>query len=213
MKKTILFLLVLALAGCAGNIASGPSDKSRPAVSQAASVLVAASTIPVLYLGPPVQKYGPADCTPERFYGYGRANAQSPIETADYLQFASQACTITVDVRETYTLKFDHTVHAADMQMGSNTGSNLEWAFWVDFSLPSGRSFSLFMQFDKHMDNVGNRREWRVFSVPIKLPTGTVVTIRRPALPEAYCTKPGPYGSGGLACATGQKVELVGTLN
>jgi hypothetical protein len=162
--------------------------------------------------GSTVHAQGP-DCTPERFYGDGSGNAQSPIETPDYLQFASQACVITTAVLDKYTLKFDHTVQAADMQMGSNTGSNLEWAFWVDFQLPSGRSFSLFMQYDKHVDNVGNRHEWRTFPVPIKLPAGTVVTIRRPPLPDAYCTKPGPYGNGGQACATGQKIELVGTLN
>src|SRR5262249_2726981 len=90
------------------------------------------------------------DCTPERFYGDGSGNPQSPIETADYLQFASQACVITANVKESYTLKFDHLVQAADMRMGSNTGSNLEWAFWVDFQLPTARSFSLFMQYDKH---------------------------------------------------------------
>ncbi len=212
MKKTIVFLLVLAFVGCAGNVAPVPATKSRPAASQTASALVATSIMPVLYLGPPIQKYGPNDCFPERFYGDGSGNAQSPIETADYLQFASQACVITVDVRDTYTLKFDHTVQAADMQMGSNTGSTLEWAFWVDFALPSGRTFSLFMQYDKHVDNVGNRHEWRVFPVPIKLPAGTIVTIRRPVLPAGYCTQGGSWGST-TACATGQKVELVGTLN
>ncbi len=90
------------------------------------------------------------------------------------------------------------------MQMGPNTGSNLEWAFWVDFNMPSGRSFSLFGQYDKHQDVSGNRHEWRPFPVPISLPAGTVVTIRRPAQPSTFCTKPGPWGDI-LACATGVK--------
>src|SRR5437879_1117866 len=98
-----------------------------------------------------------ANCVPERFY-------DGPKETPDYLQFASHACLITADVSETFTLKYDHVVQAADMQMGSNGGSNFEWAFWVDFRTPSGRAFSLFMQYDKHVDNVGNRHEWRPFT-------------------------------------------------
>jgi hypothetical protein len=67
------------------------------------------------------------------------------------------------------------------------------------------------MQYDKHQDVSGNRHEWRPFPSPIKLPAGTVVTIRRPALPSAFCTQPGPYGDT-QACATGQKVELVGVF-
>ncbi|HWX54356.1 MAG TPA: hypothetical protein VN176_07170 [Verrucomicrobiae bacterium] len=194
-RSTALFVCISFLAiflACAGAVGcSGTPGSSGPG-------------IPVVHAQVP-------DCSPERFYGDGSGNLQTPIETPDYLQFASQACVITANVLEQYTLKFDHTVQAADMQMGSNTGSNLEWAFWVDFQLPSGRSFSLFMQYDKHVDNVGNRHEWRPFPVPIKLPAGTVVTIRRPALPAVYCTKPGPWGSG-QACGTGQKIELVGTL-
>jgi hypothetical protein len=159
----------------------------------------------------PIMHASTPDCTPERFYGDGSGNTQQPIETPDYLQFASQACIITVPVQESYTLKFDHTVQAADMQMGSNTGSNLEWAFWVDFATPAGRQFSLFMQYDKHQDVAGNKHEWRPLPSPLKLPAGTTVTIRRPALPSAFCTLPGPYGDT-KACATGQKIELVGTL-
>jgi hypothetical protein len=145
-----------------------------------------------------------AACTTERFY-------EGLIETADYLQFASQACLISQDVSESYTLKFAHTVQAADLETGSNTGSNFEWAFWVEFQLPNSRMFKLFSQYDKHQDVAGNRHDWRTFPVPITLPAGTVVTIRRPALPDAYCTKPGPWGDS-QGCATGQKVELVGTL-
>ena len=145
------------------------------------------------------------NCFPERFY-------DGPTETPDYLQFASQACLVTIDVLETYTLKFDHVVQAADMEMGSNGGSAFEWAFWVDFKIPSGRSFSLFMQYDKHVDNVGNLHEWRPFPVPLHLPAGTTVTIRRPGQPAGACIRPGPW-AGGLFCATGQKIELVGVIN
>ncbi|HLJ26550.1 MAG TPA: hypothetical protein VKY85_07555 [Candidatus Angelobacter sp.] len=152
-------------------------------------------------------------CTVEKFY-------DGPTESQDYLQFASHACLITTagdgtpaqDVKETYTLKFAHLVQGADMQMGSNTGSNLEWAFWVDFVTPNAHSFSLFMQFDKHTDTVGNKHEWRPFTVPLALPAGTTVTIRRPMLPDAYCTKAGPYANT-TGCATGQKIELVGVIN
>ena len=175
------------------------------------TILVAFFALATSCGGDPTVHASTPDCTPERFFGDGSGNAQPPIENADYLQFASQACVITANVNESYTLKFNHTVQAADMQMGSNTGSNLEWAFWVDFNLPSGRSFSLFGQYDKHQDVSGNRHEWRPFPVPINLPAGTVVTIRRPALPSTFCTKPGPWGDI-LACATGQKIELVGTL-
>jgi hypothetical protein len=45
------------------------------------------------------------NCFRERFY-------DGPTETPDYLQFASQACLITADVSETYTLKYDHVVQA-----------------------------------------------------------------------------------------------------
>lgn len=175
------------------------------------ATLVVVLVLPVGCIEDPHVHASTPDCSPERFFGDGSGNAQGPIENADYLQFASQACVITANVNESYTLKFSHNVQAADMQMGSNTGSNLEWAFWVDFNLPSGRSFSLFNQYDKHQDVSGNRHEWRPFPVPIHLPAGTVVTIRRPALPSGYCTKPGPWGDT-LACATGQKIELVGTL-
>lgn len=141
-------------------------------------------------------------CSQERFY-------DGPTETPDYLQLATQACLISEDVREPYTLQYDHEVQAVDLEMGSNTGSELEWAFWVDFKLPDGRSFSLFNQYDKHQDVVGNRHEWRVFHA--HLPAGTEITIRRPALPAAYCTKPGPYADS-QGCATGQKIELIGVL-
>lgn len=162
---------------------------------------------------PPIMQSQTQACTVERFY-------DGPTETPDYLQFASHACLITTagdgtpaqDVKETYTLKFAHTVQAADIQMGSNTGSEFEWAFWVDFALPNGRGFSLFNQYDKHQDVTGNRHEWRPFPVPLVLPAGTTITIRRPMLPDAYCTKPGAYGDT-TGCATGQKIELVGVVN
>ena len=164
----------------------------------------------------PVMMQATAACTAEHFYD---GATSGPIENPDYLQFASHACLITTaadgtpaqDVLESYTLKFDHTVQLANLEGGSNTGSEFEWAFWVDFKLPSGRSFSLSQQFDKHTDYRGNQQPWIPFSVPIHLPTGTVVTIRRPMLPDSYCTQAGPW-AGTKGCATGQKIELVGTM-
>lgn len=156
------------------------------------------------YVAPVVVHASTPPCSTERFY-------DGATETPDYLQFASQACLISENVLERYTLKYDHTVQAADLQMGSNTGSTLEWAFWVDFVTPQGRSFSLFMQYDKHQDVVGNRQQWRTFTAPLRLVAGTTITIRRPALPDAYCTAPGKWGDT-TGCATGQKIELVGVI-
>ena len=186
MQKRIAIFLALALA-----LVADTGCSLKPATVQAAQITPTVNPQPA--------------CFPESFY-------RGLVETPDYLSFASQACFITVDVKESYTLKYSHLVQAADLQMGSNANARFEWAFWVDFQLPSGREFRLFGQYDKHQDNVGNVHEWRPFPVPLVLPAGTVVTIVRPSQPLEFCIAPAPFGNS-IGCATGQKVELVGVVN
>jgi len=144
------------------------------------------------------------DCAPEFFY-------DGATETRNYVQLASQACVITVPVRQQMVLQYDHIVQAVNLQMGSNTSSTLEWDFCLDIEPPGADRLSECMQYDKHQDVEGNQHERRNYTVPLHLPPGTVLTIRRRVLPPAYCTHPGPY-DGGLACATGQRVDLIGVL-
>lgn len=144
------------------------------------------------------------DCTTEFFY-------DGPTETRNYIQLATPACVITAPAEASMTLKFDHVIQAVNLQMGSNTGSELEWDFCLDIAPPGEDHLSECMQYDKHQDVQGNQHERRVYPVPLHLPAGTVLTLRRRQMPAAYCTHPGPYGSG-LACATGQRVDLIGVL-
>lgn len=145
------------------------------------------------------------DCTTERFY-------DGPTETRNYIQFATQACVIGVPAEETMTLKYDHLIQRINLQMGSNTGSELEWDFCVTMEPPGKDPLSECMQFDKHTDAVGNKTDTRVYPVPLHLPAGTLIKIQRRIIPEAYCTKPGPYGNGGHACATGQRADFIGVI-
>jgi hypothetical protein len=154
---------------------------------------------------PTVHASGP-QCFPENFYNGVQ-------ETPDYLWFATDmACDIGTLQDQSYTLKFNHTVQEMILQMGSNTGSIFEWDLVVTVTRPDGRQFSTQQQYDKHADNVGNRQVSYSYPAPQVLPAGTVINLHRRALAPGYCLQGGPWGTG-VACATGQSVQLIGVLN
>lgn len=154
-------------------------------------------------------------CSRERFY-------DGPIETANFVQLATDACVLGPEESASLTLRKDHIFQRLNLQMGSNTGSELEWDFCLiarspdvnlPLDIPSQDLLRECLQYDKHQDEKGNQSPSRDYPMGLHLPAGTVLTVWRRSLPYVYCTKEGPYGSnGGSACATGQKVELIGVI-
>lgn len=146
-------------------------------------------------------------CTPERFY-------DGPEETENYVELATDACVLGPTEEASITLQFDHVFQRMNLQMGSNTGSELEWDFCVIIAPPPENRSTWIrecLQYDKHQDVSGNRAQPYLYPVGLHLPAGTKITVWRRALPYSYCTKEGDYGSnGGKACATGQKITLIG---
>src|SRR5260370_3944633 len=133
-------------------------------------------------------------------------------ETHDGLWFTTaQACDIETEEDETYTLLFDHDVQNVIGQMGSNMGSVFEWDVIVTITLPDGRQTSIQQQYDKHNDQGGNRQINYPLQTPWHLPAGTTVNLHRRKQPATACITAGPW-DGTVACATGQSVQFLGTL-
>jgi hypothetical protein len=153
----------------------------------------------------PVVSASSPQCFPEMFSPATR-------ETSDSVWFTTdQACDIGTAQDQTYTLAQAHTIQLIVLQQGSNSGSVFEWDVVLTLTRPDGRSIQLQQQYDKHVDDVGNRQGVYALSQPLVLPAGSTVNLHRRDLPGGYCLQAGPWGTG-RACATGQGVQLVGVL-
>jgi len=148
-----------------------------------------------------------------------RADGATIDEGNDFLEFSTAVFPALCVLDQSYTTLFAHNVQAIGLQMGSSADVAEEWAFWVDITLPGGKTIRLpKLQYDKHGANQRGNLNERL-NVNLVLPVGTVIRIRRPAVvclgkPNPSVVNPdtpgdyGPYNQ--FNCITGQAVTLVG---
>lgn len=147
---------------------------------------------------------------------FSEATTANPLETNDYLQWPSSECVIATEVTDTYVTTLPHKVQAVDLEMGSMTGTTLEWAFWLKFDWSDAQGphhIEFFSQYDKHVDNIGNLQKVITLSQPLAIPAGTRLTIHRLARQgTGVCIVQGVVSDGTTfpGCLTGQKIELIG---
>lgn len=153
----------------------------------------------------PAVHAGTPDCTPEYFFD---AASPAAIETKNTLWFATNACVIETAVSETYVTTLPHNVQRFTIQMGSNQGSQFEWDQVITVIDPSGSVLLMQQQqYDKHIDDHGNRQETYLNSTPVFVPAGSTVKIVRRPSPATSCIKGGPYGDRQDECVTGGSLQ------
>jgi hypothetical protein len=155
-----------------------------------------------LWGGPQCSQSKPTDVIEAFARGAIQPDGSTVDEGDDFLEFSSGVYSFGCVMSTSYTTRFDHNVQSAQYQMGSGKDAVLEWAFWVDATLPNGKHISILKkQFDKHTDYRGNGTG--EFSLDLFLPAGTVIRMQRPMV--ICAADPSPYN-----CITGQSINFVG---
>jgi hypothetical protein len=152
------------------------------------------------------------DCTPELFFDMPQNQQNQPgggaIEGPHYLWMVTPACVITTAVNSSYVTHFDHDVQLMTIQMGSNQDSVFEWDQVITAITSAGEVLiSQQQQYDKHIDDHGNKQERYSYTSPIHIPAGSTIRVTRRVESNENCIKGGKFGDR-VACYTGGGVQF-----